>query len=114
MKIQATNPAYVIFTPTFRRKGGASYEGKKLRDWTGDDFADYIFKRTGADGDFKFEPTKVFFGLDTSFCNMLEATPRKFQRIYFYGVWEVLKDRFKTGTLVITNADGGIIKSTKY
>lgn len=80
------NPGFV---PKTRTPALARYDNKPLQSWDCDDFAEYIFDNCTPDK--KFVGDGTFISEDDVILDYLEEIPRKYSRVYLYGVFELIK-----------------------
>lgn len=81
--------------PSMRKPAYNSYDNKKLENWDCDDFVTYVFDHQNSKGELVAEGT--FF--NDTILQYFEGMPQNYQRVYLYGVFELLKSRmnlFKT------------------
>jgi len=96
--MQKTMEAYdPELIPVVRKPVYASYDNKKLKNWTADNFADYVFDKCASPGKFAKNEKYIFFVKESfifdSLAEYLEEIPPHFARVYLYGVFEMLKAR---------------------
>ena len=89
--MNAYNPEFI---PKTRNPAYSSYDNKPLKKWSCDDFAEYIFDNSTFGG--TFNPEGTFLDTDTYMEEYLEDLPKiKSQRVFLYGVFEMLKARIR-------------------